>query len=57
MITPRVNSDKQCDPKVATKRKMKWRHGRDNLHWPNCDSDGKAENKRTKGGLANLTPV
>ena len=57
MITPRVNSDKQCDPKVATKRKTKWRHGRDNLHWPNCDSDGKAENKRTKGGLANLTPV
>ena len=24
MITPRVNSDKRCDPKVATEHKMKW---------------------------------
>ena len=25
MITPRVNFDKRCDPKVVTERKMKWR--------------------------------
>ena len=38
----RVNSDKRHGPR----QRVKWNPTRDNLPRPNCDRDGKADNKR-----------
>ena len=41
----RVNSDKRHDPK-SSDSELNEIATRDNLPWPNCDSDGKVDNKR-----------
>ena len=40
-----MNSDKQHGPKSSDSTKNEIAT-RDNLPWPNCDSDGKGDNKR-----------
>ena len=56
MITPRVNFDKRCDPKVATERKMKWRQKTSSIGQI-ATVMAKPRISEKKGGLANLTPV
>ena len=49
----RVNSDKRHGPKSSDSARNEI-VTRDNLPWPNCDSDGKADNKSDKH-LSTLT--